>query len=109
MNRLVVALLLALLAFAAPAQAAPRVAALTPFSASTITRLGVRPVVIGQTLGALLMGLLFACAPPLVAARAGLELASVFAIIAGLVSALEMPILSRRVRVQTRAQEGRNA
>ena len=51
MNRLVVALLLALLAFAAPAQAAPRVAALTPFSASTITRLGVRPVVIGQTLG----------------------------------------------------------
>ena len=39
-------------AFAATsAQAAPRVAALTPFSASTITRLGVRPVVIGQTLG----------------------------------------------------------
>src|SRR4051794_3292551 len=36
---------------AAPAQAAPRVAALTPFSASTITRLGVRPVAIGQTLG----------------------------------------------------------
>jgi iron complex transport system substrate-binding protein len=35
----------------APAQAAPRVAALTPFSASTITRLGVRPVVVGQTLG----------------------------------------------------------
>ena len=40
-----------LLAAAAPAQAAPRVAALTPFAASTITRLGVRPVVIGQTLG----------------------------------------------------------
>src|SRR5215207_1146115 len=36
---------------ATPAQAAPRVAALTPFAASTITRLGVRPVVIGQTLG----------------------------------------------------------
>ena len=36
---------------AAPAQAAPRVAALTPFAASTITRLGVRPVAIGQTLG----------------------------------------------------------
>src|SRR4051794_24274814 len=36
---------------ATPAQAAPRVAALTPFSASTITRLGVRPVAIGQTLG----------------------------------------------------------
>jgi iron complex transport system substrate-binding protein len=36
---------------AAPAQAAQRVAALTPFSASTITRLGVRPVVVGQTLG----------------------------------------------------------
>ena len=40
-----------LLVAAAPAQAAPRVAALTPFSASTITRLGVRPVAIGQTLG----------------------------------------------------------
>lgn len=64
---------------------------------------------IGQTLGALSMGLLFACAPPFVAARAGLELASVFAIIAGLVSALEMPILSRRPRVQTLAQEGRNS
>jgi iron complex transport system substrate-binding protein len=36
---------------AAPAQAAQKVAALTPFSASTISRLGVRPVVIGQTLG----------------------------------------------------------
>jgi iron complex transport system substrate-binding protein len=36
---------------AAPAHAAPRVAALTPFTASTITRLGVRPVAIGQTLG----------------------------------------------------------
>jgi len=51
MNRLVAAAFLALLLFAAPAQAAPRVAALTPFSASTITRLGVRPVVLGQTLG----------------------------------------------------------
>lgn len=51
MKRLVVAISLALLLLAAPAQAAPRVAALTPFSASTITRLGVRPVVIGQTLG----------------------------------------------------------
>jgi ABC-type Fe3+-hydroxamate transport system substrate-binding protein len=39
------------LVFAAPAQAAPRVVALTPFSASTIARLGVRPVAIGQTLG----------------------------------------------------------
>lgn len=39
-------------ALAAPAaQAAPRVVALTPFSASTIARLGVRPVAIGQTLG----------------------------------------------------------
>src|SRR5215475_4427919 len=43
--------LLAVLALAVPAQAAPRVVALTPFSASTITRLGVRPVVIGQALG----------------------------------------------------------
>ncbi len=42
--------LCALLA-AAPAQAAQRVAALTPFSASTITRLGVRPVAVGQALG----------------------------------------------------------
>src|SRR5215813_5371016 len=39
------------LAFAAPAQATPRVVALTPFSASTIARLGVRPVAVGQTLG----------------------------------------------------------
>jgi iron complex transport system substrate-binding protein len=39
------------LVFATPAQAAPRVVALTPFSASTISRLGVRPVAIGQTLG----------------------------------------------------------
>jgi iron complex transport system substrate-binding protein len=44
------ACLFALLA-AAPAQAAQRVVALTPFSASTITRLGVRPVAIGQALG----------------------------------------------------------
>lgn len=51
MHRLVVGVILALLLFAAPAQAAPRVAALTPFSASTITRLGVKPVVIGQALG----------------------------------------------------------
>jgi iron complex transport system substrate-binding protein len=51
MNRLFAAALLVLLFSAAPAQAAPRVAALTPFSASTITRLGVKPVVIGQTLG----------------------------------------------------------
>lgn len=36
---------------AAPAGAAPRVAALTPFSANTLAYLGVRPVVIGQTVG----------------------------------------------------------
>jgi len=35
----------------APAKAAPRVAALTPFAASTSTQLGVRPVVVGETLG----------------------------------------------------------
>jgi iron complex transport system substrate-binding protein len=35
----------------ATAHAAPRVVALTPFTASTVTRLGVRPVAIGQTLG----------------------------------------------------------
>src|ERR1700754_679164 len=49
--KLLATALCALLLAAAPAQAAPRVAALTPFSASTITRLGVRPVVVGQTLG----------------------------------------------------------
>ncbi|HEX6024940.1 MAG TPA: ABC transporter substrate-binding protein [Solirubrobacter sp.] len=41
----------ALLVAAPAAQAAPRVVALTPFSASTVTRLGVRPVAIGQSLG----------------------------------------------------------
>jgi iron complex transport system substrate-binding protein len=46
-----VAIALSTAVLAAPAQAAQRVAALTPFSASTITRLGVRPVVVGQTLG----------------------------------------------------------
>src|ERR1700742_263948 len=51
MKLIVAALCTALLVTAAPAQAAPRVAALTPFAASTITRLGVRPVAIGQTLG----------------------------------------------------------
>src|ERR1700754_4752086 len=51
MKLIVAALCTALLVTAAPAQATPRVAALTPFAASTITRLGVRPVVIGQTLG----------------------------------------------------------
>lgn len=51
MKRLAVAVLAVVLFSAAPALAAPRVAALTPFSASTITRLGVKPVVIGQTLG----------------------------------------------------------
>lgn len=46
------AMALSTAALAAPAaQAAPRVVALTPFSASTIARLGVRPVAIGQTLG----------------------------------------------------------
>src|SRR3954466_14842295 len=49
--KLLLTTLCAVLLAAAPAQAAPRVAALTPFAASTITRLGVRPVVIGQTLG----------------------------------------------------------
>jgi iron complex transport system substrate-binding protein len=34
-----------------PAHAAPRVAALTPFAASTSVRVGVRPIAIGQTLG----------------------------------------------------------
>src|SRR3954454_3267992 len=49
--KLLLTALCAVLLAAAPAQAAPRVAALTPFAASTITRLGVRPVVLGQTLG----------------------------------------------------------
>jgi iron complex transport system substrate-binding protein len=43
---------LAVAAFAAPAQAAPkRIVALTPFSANTLANLGVEPVAIGQTLG----------------------------------------------------------
>ncbi len=47
------ALLLALLALAAPASAAAkqRIVALTPFSANTLAKLGVTPVGIGQTLG----------------------------------------------------------
>src|SRR5262245_8191438 len=49
--KLLVTVLCTFLLAAAPASAAPRVVALTPFAASTITRLGVRPVVIGQTLG----------------------------------------------------------
>jgi ABC-type Fe3+-hydroxamate transport system substrate-binding protein len=51
MKLIVAALCTLLFVTAAPAQAAPRVAALTPYAASTIARLGVRPVVIGQTLG----------------------------------------------------------
>lgn len=43
--------LLALLAPATAAQAAPRVAALTPFAANTVAELGVRPVARGQVLG----------------------------------------------------------
>jgi iron complex transport system substrate-binding protein len=48
-----VTLLLATLGLitAAPAAATPRVVALTPFSASTIMRLGVKPVAVGQSLG----------------------------------------------------------
>src|SRR3981189_2542396 len=43
---------LLLLAFVGPAQAAPkRIAALTPFPANPLAELGVRPVAIGQTLG----------------------------------------------------------
>jgi len=50
-RRLAVAV--AAFAFAAPAAqaATPRVAALTPFGASTSARLGVKPIAIGQTLG----------------------------------------------------------
>lgn len=52
---------------------------------------------IGQTLGALLMGLLFASASAVDAARAGLALAAIFAIIASLVSALEVQARFQRV------------
>lgn len=46
---------------------------------------------IGQTMGALLMGFLFACAPEAIAPRAGFALGALFATAAALVSALEMP------------------
>ncbi|HEX8240748.1 MAG TPA: MFS transporter [Allosphingosinicella sp.] len=52
---------------------------------------------LGQTFGALLMSLLFAGAPAVDAARAGLALASTFAIVAALVSALEVPARFQRV------------
>jgi iron complex transport system substrate-binding protein len=43
---------LSALAFAIPAQAAPkRIAALTPFTANTLAAIGIRPVAIGETLG----------------------------------------------------------
>ncbi len=45
------AVLVAVAAGAAPAGAATRVVALTPFSANTLANLGVRPVAIGQTVG----------------------------------------------------------
>lgn len=51
LSALVGALALALAAASATAQAAPRVIALTPFTANTLALLGVRPVAIGQTLG----------------------------------------------------------
>lgn len=61
---------------------------------------------IGQTLGAMLIGLLLAAAPPLAAARAGLALAALFAIMAALVSAVEMPGFSGRLRAQALARQG---
>lgn len=48
---LLIALLLALLALPASAQAAPRIVALTPFGANTLAKIGVKPVAVGQTLG----------------------------------------------------------
>jgi DHA2 family multidrug resistance protein-like MFS transporter len=64
---------------------------------------------IGQTLGAVLIGMLLASAPPAAAARAGLELSAFFAIMAGLVSASEVAAFSRRVRARTLAQQGRES
>lgn len=53
MRRSLLAVLLVLGVFAAPAsaQAAPRIVALTPFGANTLAKLGVKPVAVGQTLG----------------------------------------------------------
>ena len=48
---LLAALLLSLGLSAAAQAAAPRIAALTPFTANTLSLLGVRPIAIGQTLG----------------------------------------------------------
>jgi iron complex transport system substrate-binding protein len=50
-SRLLAFVATAALGAAAPAAAAPRVAALTPFTANTLAALGVRPVGVGQTLG----------------------------------------------------------
>lgn len=50
---------------------------------------------LGQTLGSVVIGLLFSCVANLVAARAGLALAAVFAMIAGGVSALALPARAR--------------
>jgi DHA2 family multidrug resistance protein-like MFS transporter len=60
---------------------------------------------VGQTFGALLMGLLFSWASTLVAARAGLALASLFAAAASLVSALELPARARRVEPRAPSTE----
>jgi DHA2 family multidrug resistance protein-like MFS transporter len=61
----------------------------------------------GQTLGALVIGLLFAWAPAAAAARAGLALGALFAIIAALVSALELPTFYRRFQASSSSQMGR--
>jgi len=61
---------------------------------------------LGQTLGSLIMGLLLSGVLIAVAARAGLALAAVFAIISAGVSALELPTRSRFGRVCARAQIG---
>ncbi len=50
---------------------------------------------IGQAMGALMMGLLLACAPAMLAPRIGFALGSLFAVAAALVSAVEMPAASR--------------
>jgi DHA2 family multidrug resistance protein-like MFS transporter len=50
---------------------------------------------IGQALGALIMGVLLACAPAMLAPRIGFALASLFAVAAAWVSAVEVPRASR--------------
>lgn len=59
----------------------------------------------GQTIGALLVGGLLALLPPVEASRTALGVASLFSLLAALVSALALPALLRAPRLQPRLHE----